>query len=73
MEEQKDVKRTVSYFPIELHEKLKEVAKEHDRSVSSMIVRLVGLSLGYVKPEIETIADRAIAEGRSQIDVEMLR
>jgi len=39
-----DTKRVVSDIPVELYEKLKVLADEHNRSISSMIARLVALS-----------------------------
>lgn len=46
-----DTKRVVSDIPVELYEKLKILADEHNRSISSMIARLVALSTGSARPE----------------------
>lgn len=46
-----DTKRVVSDIPVELYEKLKKLADEHNRSISSMIARLVSLSTGSARPE----------------------
>lgn len=45
-----NTKRVISDMPVETYERLQDLAKKHDRSVSSMIARLVSISVGTVEP-----------------------
>lgn len=50
MKEKKETKRVVADIPAETHDALKRLAAEHDRSVASMIQRLVAVATGVSAP-----------------------
>lgn len=54
-----NTKRVISDMPLETYQRLQELAKKHDRSVSSMIARLVAISVG----EIEPMSDPVVTTG----------
>jgi len=47
----RDTKTVVSRLSPELYDRLQKLAEEQDRSISSMIVRLVAIATGDAKPE----------------------